>query len=79
MRRHRDGEINDLLRNTIIWVVVLVWLAWSYIIQTPPEGPYTDGLRNAFLIALAIVIPVISAVVVLAWVGALRDRQRRQQ
>jgi hypothetical protein len=34
-------------------------------------------VRDAFTIVLAIVIPFISLVVVVAWVGALRDRQRR--
>jgi hypothetical protein len=74
MRRLRDGEIEDLVRNTIIWIAVVIWLAVSYLLQTPAEGPYTDGVRHAFTIFLAIVIPLISAIVVAAWVGALRKR-----
>lgn len=73
MRRHRDGEINDLARNTIIWIAVVIWLAWSYLLQTPPAGPYSDGVRNAFTLVLAVVIPVVTAIVVVAWIGALRN------
>jgi hypothetical protein len=73
VRRHRDGERTDLVRNTIIWIVVIVWLAWGYLIQTPPGGPYTDAVRNAFTLALAIVVPLISAVFVVAWIDTLRN------
>jgi len=77
MQRHRDGELNDLARNTIIWIAVVLWLAWGYFVQEPPGDAYTDMVRDAFTIVLAIVIPLVSLIVVAAWVGALRDRQRR--
>jgi len=77
MQRHRDGELNDLARNTIIWIAVVLWLAWGYFVQEPPGDAYTDTVRDAFTIVLAIVIPLVSLIVVAAWVGALRDRQRR--
>ncbi|HEY9326075.1 MAG TPA: hypothetical protein VIS26_05850, partial [Candidatus Limnocylindria bacterium] len=64
-------------RNTIIWIAVVLWLAWGYFVQEPPGDAYTDTVRDAFTIVLAIVIPLISLIVVLAWVSALRDRQRR--
>jgi len=72
MRRFRDGEIDDLIRNTIIWIAVVAWLAFNYTLQTPAGGPYTDGLRHAFAVVLAIVVPLVSAIVIAAWVGALR-------
>ena len=72
MRRLRDGEIDDLVRNTIIWIAVVIWLAVSYLVQTPAGDPYTDGVRHAFTFFLAIVIPLVSVIVVAAWVGALR-------
>jgi len=72
VRRVRDGEIDDLIRNTIIWIAVVLWLAVSYMLQTPAGGPYTDGLRHAFAFLLAIVIPLVSAIVVAAWVGVAR-------
>jgi len=72
VRRVRDGEIDDLIRNTIIWVAVVIWLAISYMLQTPAGGPYTDGLRHAFAVFLVIVIPLVSAIVVAAWVGVAR-------
>ena len=74
MQRHRDGDISDLVRNTIIWIVVVIWLVWGYVLQTPPADPYSDGVRNVFTIVLAIVIPLVSAVALGAWVGALRKR-----
>jgi len=77
MQRHRDGELDDLVRNTIIWIAVVLWLAWSYFVQQPPGDAYTDTVRDAFTIVLAIVIPLISLIVVIAWVSALRNRQER--
>jgi hypothetical protein len=74
MRRLRDGEVDDLIRNTIIWIAVVIWLAVSYLLQTPAGGPYTDGVHHAFTVFLAIVIPLVSVIVVAAWVGALRKR-----
>jgi SNF family Na+-dependent transporter len=72
MQRHRDGDKSDLVRNTIIWIAVVIWLALGYIFQTPPGDAYTDTVRNAFTVILAILIPLISAIVIAAWVGALR-------
>jgi len=72
VRRLRNGEIDDLIRNTIIWIAVVIWLAVGYMLQTPAGGPYTDALRHAFAVFLAIVIPLVSAIVVAVWVGVLR-------
>jgi hypothetical protein len=66
--------MSDLVRNTIIWIGVVIWLAFGYIFQTPPGGAYEDMLRDAFTAMLAIVIPLMSAIIVIAWFGALRDR-----
>ena len=68
--------MSDLVRNTIIWIGIVIWLALGYIFQNPPGDAYSDTVRNAFTVVLAIVIPLISAIVVLAWVGTLRDRDR---
>lgn len=76
MQRHRDGEINDLVRNTVIWIVVVIWLGGNYLFQTPAD-PYTDATRNAFTVILAIVIPLVSAIVVVVWVSTLRNRHKR--
>jgi len=77
MQRHRDGELDDLVRNTVIWIAVVLWLAWGYFVQEPPGDGYTDTVRDAFTIVLAIVIPLISLIVVIAWVSALKNRQER--
>lgn len=76
MQRPRDGERSDLVRNTIIWIVVVFWLGWSYLLQTPAD-PYTDATRNAFTVILTIVIPLISAIVVVVWIAELRKRRSR--
>jgi len=77
MQRHRDGDLSDLIRNTIIWIVVVIWSLWGYVIQIPPGGPYSDAVRSAFTVILAIVIPVVFAIMIAAWAGALRERWRR--
>ena len=77
MQRHRDGELDDLVRNTIIWIAVVLWLAWGYFVQEPPGDAYTDTVRDAFTVVLAIVIPFVSLIVLIAWVSALRNRQKR--
>jgi hypothetical protein len=77
MQRHRDGELDDLVRNTIIWIAVVLWLAWGYFVQEPPGDAYTDTVRDAFTNVLAFVIPLISLIVVVAWVSALRNRRKR--
>jgi hypothetical protein len=78
VRRHRDGEIDDLVRNTIIWIAILIWLAWGFIFQTSPTtAGYEDVMRKAFAIFLAFVIPLFSAMLIVAWVGALHQRRRR--
>jgi len=76
MQRHRDGDLSDLIRNTIIWIVAVIWSLWGYVIQIPPGGPYSDAVRGAFTVIFAIVIPVVSAILLVAWVSALRDRRR---
>jgi membrane protein DedA with SNARE-associated domain len=76
MRRHRDREPSDLVGPTTIWIVVVIWLGWSYVFQTPTD-PYTDATRSAFTAVLAIVIPLMSAIVLFVWVDALRNRHKR--
>ena len=66
--------MSDLVRNTIIWIGVVIWLALGYMFQTPPGDAYEDIVRNAFSVVLAIVIPLMSAIIVVAWIGALRDQ-----
>jgi hypothetical protein len=69
--------MEDLVRNTIIWIAIVVWLALGYLFQAPPTDAYDDSVRKAFTIVLAIVIPLFSAIVIVAWIGALRERHRR--
>lgn len=77
MPRHRDGDLSDLVRNTIIWIAVVIWLAWSHIFQDPATDPYTRAVRGVFTVILLVVVPSISALIVFAWFGALRARSRR--
>ena len=68
--------MSDLVPNTIIWIGVVIWLALGYIFQNPPGDAYDDTVRDTFMLILGIVIPLMSAILVLAWVGALRSRRR---
>ena len=77
MPRHRDGDLSDLVRNTIIWIAVVIWLAWSYIYQGPATDPYTRAMRGVFTVILLVVVPLISALILFAWFAALHARSRR--
>jgi len=79
MQRHRDGETNDLARNTVIWIAVVIWLAWGYLLQTPPPSAYEDGVRNIFTLVLTVLIPVVSAAFVIAWITLMQNRPTNQR
>jgi hypothetical protein len=68
--------MSDLVRNTIIWIGVVIWLALGYIFQTPPGDAYEDTVRNTFTLILLILIPLMSAIFLVAWIGALRHRNK---
>lgn len=68
MKRDRD----DLARNTLIWLGVMIWLAWGYVVAPPPENAYDDTFRHAFALILAVVIPLISGVIAWSWLVVLR-------
>lgn len=70
MKRDRQ----DLIRNTVIWIAVVIWLVWGFFIQAPPEDAYNDAFRRVFTLILAIVIPLISGVIAFSWLVALRRR-----
>jgi quinol-cytochrome oxidoreductase complex cytochrome b subunit len=76
----KDGPRQDpfasLRANTLIWIAVVIWLVWGYLGQTPPGGPYTAGLRGAFVAVLAAIVPLITLIIVAAWIVALRDRRK---
>jgi len=67
---------DHLVGMTVIWIGLLAFIAWGYVFQTPPGGPYTDFMRKAFAMLLAVVVPSFSALILVAWVIALRQRRR---
>ena len=75
-----DGSRHDpfasLRANTLLWIAVVIWLVWGYLGPTPPGGPYTEGLRGAFVATLVVVVPLVSLIILAAWVLALRKRRR---
>jgi len=77
MQRHRDGALTDLVRNTIIWTAVVIFLVASYLLQDPAGDPYTRAVRNVFTVILVVLVPFVSAIVIFAWIGELRNRSRR--
>ena len=73
MAERRDDHLVGI---TVIWVGLLAFIAWGYVFQTPPGGPYTDFMRKAFAVLLAVVVPSVSALILLSWVITLRQRRR---
>ena len=73
MAERRDDHLVGI---TVIWVGLLAFIAWGYVLQTPPVGPYTDFMRKAFAVLLAVVVPSVSALILLSWVITLRQRRR---
>ena len=69
-----DQRDDRLVGITVVWVGLLAFIAWGYIFQTPPGGPYTDFMRKAFAVLLALVVPSVSAVILVSWVIVLRRR-----
>ena len=76
MKPGRRDDLTDLRRQTVIWIAVVVWLGSGYLVTIPPAGPYSDAVLSIFTAFLALVVPLVSLVIVLAWVFALRARGR---
>jgi hypothetical protein len=76
VRSSRD-ELRDLRANTIVWIVVLVWLAGAYFVRVLPQGPYSDMVLSIFETVVGTVILLVSTVIVIAWIAVLRERGRR--
>ncbi len=76
-RSHQD-PLADLRANTLTWIAVVLWLAWAYLGQTPAGGPYTDTIRGIFEAILELIIPLVSLLIVAAWIVALRERRRER-
>ena len=76
MNGTRGNGFAELRANTFIWIAVVIWLVWGYLGQTPPGGPYTEGLRGAFVAVLDVLVPLVSLIVVVAWIAAIRDRRK---
>ena len=79
MKPGRPDDLTDLRRQTLIWIGVVIWLGFGYLITIPPAGPYADAVLMMFTAFLALVIPVVSLLIALAWVLALRARRRDPQ
>lgn len=76
MKPRRRDDLTDLRRQTVIWIAVVIWLGSGYLVTIPPAGPYADAVLTVFTAFLALVVPVVSLVIALAWVFALRSRSR---
>ncbi len=71
-KRRRD--LADLRRHTLIWIGALVWIGGGYALQDPARDAYDAAERAAFTYAMLVVIPVITAIFVYAWIGMLRQQ-----
>ena len=67
-------DLITLRRNTAIWIAVVVWLGVNYLVALPPAGPYAGAMQTAFTLFLALVVPLVSLLIAVAWVLALRGR-----
>lgn len=65
----------DLIRGTILWLGAVGWIAWSYLVQDPAPDPWATATRSVFTMAVSVVIVVVSFVLALAWIAALRPRE----
>jgi hypothetical protein len=70
----KGDDLAALRRNTAIWIGVVLWLGVSYLVALPPAGPYADAMQTAFTVFLALVIPLVSLLIAVAWALALRGR-----
>jgi hypothetical protein len=68
-----DREI--LARNTVLWVLAVLWVVWSYLIQDPAPDPWTAVTRSAFTLIASVVIVVVSVALMIQWVRTLRRRR----
>ena len=73
-----EDPFGDLRGNTIAWIAVVIWLVLGFIGQTPPGGPYTETVTRIFAAILAVIIPLVSLLIVAAWIVALRERRRER-
>lgn len=64
------------MRNTILWILALLWLLASYLVQDPPRDPYDAAFRAGFTYVAAAVVLVVSAVLVASWVALIRTDRR---
>ena len=76
MDRPQQDPLADLRANTLAWIGVVIWLVLGFLGQTPPGGPYTETVTRIFAAILAVVIPLVSLLIVAAWIVALRERGR---
>lgn len=74
MRTQRD--LGDLRRHTVIWIFAELWVLAGYLLQDPPPDPYEAAARNVFSWAMVVLLPGLSAVILAAWIVALRRRRR---
>ena len=67
-------DLSTLRRNTAIWIAVVLWLGVNYLVALPPAGLYAAAIQTAFTVFLALVVPLVSLLIAVAWVLALRGR-----
>jgi uncharacterized membrane protein YozB (DUF420 family) len=78
MEGSQRDPFGDLRANTIAWIAVVIWLVFGFVGQTPPGGPYTETVTRIFAAILAVIVPLVSLLIVAAWIVALRERRRER-
>lgn len=72
MTRARD--VADLRRNTVIWLVAEAWILAGYALQDPARDPVDAAERGIFTLVMGLLLPLVSAGILVAWWGLLRTR-----
>jgi hypothetical protein len=67
-----------LLRSTILWIMAVTWVVWSYLIQDPAPDAWAALTRNAFTMVFAVVASVVSLILLGAWIRVLVNAERRR-
>lgn len=68
-----DDDRGTLVRNTLLWILAVLWLFGLWAWQDPPRDSGGAVARSIFTWALVVLVPLVSAVLVRAWLIALRQ------
>lgn len=63
------------IRGTILWILAMLWLLASYLVQDRPPSPWDAAFRSAVSWVGAGMVLVVSGIVVAGWIMFIRTRR----